>query len=195
MFFGRAHTHQVVFIAKTEDKEDILWIENLIKEFPDDYALRRNPTDRFVGNYEWIPANQIYVKIDDDVVFIRNGAIEAMLQEFLKGRWFLVSANVINHPLLSFVHARLGALHNSDVPDRSRQLEGSPLANLTYDSFGGCSWKGPMCAYNQHLSLIKNYHAQELDAYDFHLWDFHAFVRFLRVDVDFGRSMSVFRST
>ena len=32
------------------------------------------------------------------------------MEEKLRGRYLFVSANVVNHPLLSYVHAQLGAL-------------------------------------------------------------------------------------
>ena len=44
-----------------------------------------------------------YLKIDDDVVWVGDGAIEAMLEEKLRGRFLIVSANVINHSTLSSV--------------------------------------------------------------------------------------------
>lgn len=45
-----------------------------------------------------------------DAVRLQDGAIEAIVEEHLRGRYLFVSANVINHPLLSHVHAKLGAL-------------------------------------------------------------------------------------
>ena len=39
----------------------------------------------------------------------QDGAVEAMLEEYLKRRFLFVSANVINHPWLSHIHHRMGA--------------------------------------------------------------------------------------
>ncbi len=41
---------------------------------------------------------------------LQDGAIETVVEEKLRGRYLFVSANVVNHPLLSYVHAHLGAL-------------------------------------------------------------------------------------
>lgn len=45
------------------------------------------------------------------MVYISDGALEEMVAEKLRNRFWLVSANVVNHPLLSPVHAHRGALH------------------------------------------------------------------------------------
>ena len=44
------------------------------------------------------------------IICLQDGAIEAVVEEKLRGRYLFVSANVVNHPLLSYVHAHLGAL-------------------------------------------------------------------------------------
>ncbi len=48
--------------------------------------------------------------VADDVIFIAPNAIELLVREKLeRGRFMFVSANVVAHPTLSHVHARLGA--------------------------------------------------------------------------------------
>ena len=47
---------------------------------------------------------------DPLLLHAQDGAIEALVAEKLRGRWLFASANVANHPLLSRLHARLGAL-------------------------------------------------------------------------------------
>ena len=44
------------------------------------------------------------------VTCVQDGAMEALVTEQLNGQQLLVSANVVNHPRLSFVHASMGAL-------------------------------------------------------------------------------------
>ena len=46
-----------------------------------------------------------YLKLDDDVMWVGEGAIEAMLEEKLRGRFLYLSANVINHSTLVLVRA------------------------------------------------------------------------------------------
>ena len=41
--------------------------------------------------------HRYYVKIDDDVIYIADGAIAAMLDAKLRQKWLFVSANTVNH--------------------------------------------------------------------------------------------------
>ena len=41
--------------------------------------------------------------MDDDVVWLADGALEAMLEEKLRGKYLYVSANVINHSSMGLV--------------------------------------------------------------------------------------------
>lgn len=47
---------------------------------------------------------------ESKLVRMQDGAVEAIVSEKLRGQALLVSANVINHPRLSHVHASMGAL-------------------------------------------------------------------------------------
>ena len=49
----------------------------------------------------------------------QDGAVEAMLEEYLKRRFLFVSANVINHPWLSHIHHRMGATLPFHPPNMS----------------------------------------------------------------------------
>ncbi len=59
--------------------------------------------DGFDSHYKSLAPDMYYIKLDDDIVFIREGAVDAMLQEKLRGRFWIVSANVINHSGASLV--------------------------------------------------------------------------------------------
>ena len=39
----------------------------------------------------------------------QEGAIERLIEEYLRGRFLFISANVVNHPALSYLHNRMGA--------------------------------------------------------------------------------------
>ena len=49
------------------------------------------------SHYSSLKPNRFYVKFDDDIMYIKDGAIDDMLHEKLKQRFWIVSANVINH--------------------------------------------------------------------------------------------------
>lgn len=52
----------------------------------------------FASIYKGLHPDKYYIKLDDDIMFIRKGSFEAMLEEKLKGRFWLVSGNIVNHP-------------------------------------------------------------------------------------------------
>jgi hypothetical protein len=69
---------------------------------------------KFDSHYDSLDKHRLYVKIDDDIVFIRASAIEMLVREKLEhGRYLFVSANVVAHSTLSHVHARLGELRTA----------------------------------------------------------------------------------
>lgn len=57
------------------------------------------------SHYKSLKPNRFYVKLDDDIMYIKDEAIDDMLHEKLRNRFWLVSANVINHSGLRHVNA------------------------------------------------------------------------------------------
>jgi len=55
-------------------------------------------TGGFASFYGELEDDRYYIKFEDDIMFIKRGTIEAMLHEKLQNRYWMVSANVINHP-------------------------------------------------------------------------------------------------
>ena len=119
-------------------------------------------------------------KIDDDIVFIHDGTFERMLEEYFNDNLLFLSANVVNHPLLSHVHARMMANMPFDQISEFQwtksvnksNLDSTECQNGEYNSFSKW-WKNPKCTVLVHESFL--YHAlkNELDVYDFKKWDFH----------------------
>ena len=53
--------------------------------------------EHFTEQYQSLDPDVYYVKLDDDTMYIGEHAIDMMLHEKLRDRFFIVSANVINH--------------------------------------------------------------------------------------------------
>ena len=51
----------------------------------------------FTEQYQSLDPDVYYVKLDDDTMYVGERAIDMMLHEKLRDRFFIVSANVINH--------------------------------------------------------------------------------------------------
>ena len=54
-----------------------------------------------------LSAHIYYLNVDDDIVWIADGAIEAMREEKLCGRLLYLYGNVINHSILALVKAQM----------------------------------------------------------------------------------------
>lgn len=62
---------EVIFVAKTKDKDDLSYLEQLIQtsdKYSADYPPYREGID-FSQMYGAVERGNIYVKIDDDVVY------------------------------------------------------------------------------------------------------------------------------
>ncbi|DBA99133.1 TPA: hypothetical protein ACH3X1_014265 [Trebouxia sp. C0004] len=56
-----------------------------------------DPGAGYSGHYSTLLPNRFYVKLDDDIMYVKDDAIDAMLHQKLKNEFWMVSANVINH--------------------------------------------------------------------------------------------------
>jgi hypothetical protein len=125
----------------TEVEEDIKWLDALLETQP----LFRKHTfphsdHKFDGAWKICEKGKIYIKIDDDVVFIEDGTIPKIVKRKLENPEYLfVSTNGINQPPLAWTHYHFNAFlpylpEIEDPPaDAPPTWRGSELPN----------WKGP----------------------------------------------------
>jgi hypothetical protein len=172
---------KIVFAVKTEIKEDLEYLDSIMNQNKTYFERVIFPnTKQYREIYLTIEDNDLVFKIDDDIVFIRNGTFERMIEEYINKNLLFLSANVVNHPLLSHVHARMMAIMPFDEISEFQwaksvnksDLDSTECQNGEYDPYS--KWlKNPKCTALVHESFL--YHAlkNELDVYDFKKWDFH----------------------
>lgn len=172
---------EVLWFVHTEDHEDIHWLNQTLLPSEPHYYKAATSGD-FASFYRELEDSRYYIKFDDDIMYIRRGTIEAMLHEKLQERYWMVSANVINHPVLSHVHASLGALQTYKQQGRefvlgnSSFLEGSPFMSMDSNPHGDCALESMECAAISHYNFLANIDKEGgLDKYNFGTWDFNAF--------------------
>ncbi|KAL8704573.1 MAG: hypothetical protein Q9201_002265 [Fulgogasparrea decipioides] len=104
---------EVIFVAKTNDVADLEWLDQLIPTSKS--YKKRMLADRginFGQTWDIFEKGTMYIKIDDDVMFIDTSTIwEMVTMKTAQPEYLLVSANGINNPALSWVHYHLGAIH------------------------------------------------------------------------------------
>ena len=171
----------IVFAVKTENKEDLDYLDSLLSQNKTYLKRITFPnTKRYREIYLAIDDNDLVFKIDDDIVFIADGTFERMLEEYFIKNLLFLSANVVNHPLLSYVHARMMAIlpydHISEFKwaksTNESDLDSTECRHGGYDPFS--KWlKDPNCSAIVHESFLSHALNDQLDVYDFKKWDFH----------------------
>ena len=102
---------EVAWGVNTENKDDLAYLELLLATTPE-YRKVELRHKSYVGLWEEsIEPGNIYVKLDDDIVFIDDDAIPRIVDTLLSHpESALVSANVVNSPKLSWLQYRTGAI-------------------------------------------------------------------------------------
>ncbi|PGH05499.1 hypothetical protein AJ79_06806 [Helicocarpus griseus UAMH5409] len=105
---------EVYWAPNTKSQDDLDWLDKLV---PTSSQYKKLPIDTQKEGYARIWDNAItepdtlYIKIDDDIVYIDDNAIPKMVSLKLEqDHSFVVSANVVNGAPLSYHHFRTGAI-------------------------------------------------------------------------------------
>ncbi|KAI8627575.1 hypothetical protein F5Y19DRAFT_477448 [Xylariaceae sp. FL1651] len=113
---------EVWFMAHTEDKDDIAWLEGLVLQNRDYQIVGQGDCDKKNKKYGcmWEYAtgdNTIYVKIDDDIIYIHPDTIPQLVHTRLAvPHAFGVSAHLINSPITGMEQFHHNAIYPF-VPD------------------------------------------------------------------------------
>jgi hypothetical protein len=171
---------KIIFAVKTNKIEDIKYLDKYLKNKGKHEFERRNfgtYNKNYKEAYKNLHDNDLIFKIDDDVVFISNRTFERMVEEYLKNDLLILSANVVNHPVLTYVHSELGAI-----------LPFTEIKNYTFIKMENVTEnektialakrkayaKHPIIGAMAHESFFVHYKNNNLKVYDFGLWDFHS---------------------
>ena len=136
---------EVIWGVNTQIADDLVYLEEIITTSSFYQRL-----DLEKGGYInlWnrsVEHGNIYVKLDDDVVYIHEDAIPQIVSTLVtEPKAAVVSANVINSPEHNWVHYRTGAVH-AYLPDLDPPTNGSlsTLANPIWKVSDLPSWIGP----------------------------------------------------
>jgi hypothetical protein len=102
---------EVAWGVNTRNKQDLAYLEELLATTPE-YRKVELAEKSYVGLWNAsIEAGNIYVKLDDDVIFIDHDAIPRVVNTLLTHpESVLVSANIVNSPKLSWLQYHTGAI-------------------------------------------------------------------------------------
>lgn len=109
---------KVVFVPETGTEAELDWLSALVSSTPGYYLLKSlggGHVDQQVSAFgrAWTLAQTgpLYIQISSETVFIANDTIASLVHTRLEHPdYFLISANVVNQPILSWVHHHLGVV-------------------------------------------------------------------------------------
>lgn len=182
----------VIFAMVKYTMEDMNYLIMLQRRNPKSYII---PWHMEGGAWDviWRLADEpgaYYIKIDDDVVFIADGAIPDMIREKRRGRFLFVSANVVNHGILSAVHQEMSSIPHLEKPPleagRTNQEQKlgpwrykgevmvDPSYRIEHTFYSDCVWRRWDCAALVHESLLFRLEQNSSCLFPFGIFDFHA---------------------
>ena len=136
---------EVVWGVNTDNTDDLVYLEELVPTSP--YYRRLDLKEKGYVNLwnQSVESGNIYIKIDDDVVYISPDAIPLIVHTLTtQEKAVVVSANVVNSPEHNWIHYRTGAvqpyLPEFDVPAPGSL---STLENPVWRVADFPSWIGP----------------------------------------------------
>ena len=121
---------EVMFVIKTTITDDLAYLDELVVTSKS-YTKRKIDDPDGPHGLAWavVERGVMYVKIDDDVVYIGDSTIKTMVEaKVAHPEKLLVSANTINNPAMSWVHYHLMGAILPYLPEFARltnQTEGS----------------------------------------------------------------------
>jgi hypothetical protein len=136
---------EVHWVAHTKNGDDLLFLDEILEKSTSYKKIDDPVAEDGKSSYGtiWSTAERgnLYIKIDDDVVipfpfpsktcsnsdkiYVAPDAIERMIETKLKNpEKLIVSANVINSPLMGWVHYHMGAMkpYLPELPEASHQV-------------------------------------------------------------------------
>jgi hypothetical protein len=102
---------EVVWGVNTNDTDDLAYLEELLPTTPAYRKVEINDRSYFGLWNESVEAGNIYIKLDDDVVYIDDEAIPLIVDTLVTNtESVIVSANMVNSPELNWLQYRTGAI-------------------------------------------------------------------------------------
>ncbi|KAI0157067.1 hypothetical protein GGR52DRAFT_582886 [Hypoxylon sp. FL1284] len=113
---------EVWFMSHTKVADDVAWMEDLVSNTPEYKVVGKGVCEGKKYNCMWnyaVEDNTIYVKIDDDIVWIHPDAIPQLVHTRIAlPHPYAISSNLVNSPVTGMEQYHYGAIHPF-LPDPS----------------------------------------------------------------------------
>ncbi|MCJ1369199.1 hypothetical protein MMC20_000408 [Loxospora ochrophaea] len=137
---------EVIFVTKTDDVDDLEYLDHLLRTNPKYSASTRNDTKHGKYGHMWSSCQKgvLYIKMDDDMVFFEDSAIRSIVRRKVENpELLLVSGNIVIQPAFSWVHHHFGAIHPylPEITASGTDLDGN--ITITWRTSELPFWMGP----------------------------------------------------
>jgi hypothetical protein len=153
--------NEVILWVNTENEEDVSYMEEMSNKY-DFIKLQRAKIPRegcIIYHYfeECVDENAVYLRLDDDIVFIDKEAIKNIFDFRINNpEYFLVYGNIVNNAIISYLHQRKGLIPKLPI--------------FTYSSVCEKGWSTPKYAELIHNSFIKRAYTNDIKSYYMDNW-------------------------
>ena len=155
---------EIRFCVNTNVAEDLEWMKAQVAANPKitiDGRLGEQPYDAYALRGFWDGLQDpktIYIRVDDDVLWIQPGFIKSQLDFRVNNPEYLfVYPNLINNCITDHLHMKMGLL---DLGEK----------RIGYDYYDNVGLSDPWVAEKKHRDFLEHIHANRLDEYRFHKW-------------------------
>lgn len=170
--------------VNTDDEDDIEYIYELEKENDKIKVFRVNG---IIGHWGYTifnffkfadNLNTVYIRFDDDICFVEEGAVEKLANARLKNSWvnnltepFVISANVVNNTLGSAIHQEIGVLAK-EAGIQTRTFNDATFCradffNLTHETFKNKLESGKLSDYYFPDMTLSDYQHFSINCFAF----------------------------
>eukprot|EP01041_Mallomonas_annulata_P001353 gene1353-2615_t len=185
-------------ILNTNVTEDIKYIHTVVNRDPTYFKLHQGYYGlnycRFYSKFN--ETNTMYVKLDDDILYIAPDAVYNMVKMKLNSNFIFISGNIINHAAISKYHVIAG-IFTLDMIDEAyvdeikkgfTDVRMTPHAPYHFDgdAWGDHTWRSGPHAFLQHLMFLYFlrkgdlgiYHVgkKDLDSERYYRWSINFFL-------------------
>ncbi|KAL9630161.1 MAG: hypothetical protein Q9164_006559, partial [Protoblastenia rupestris] len=132
---------EVHFVVNTDKKDDISWLDGLVKTREEYKRVDLGEADKGRNGYNavWatVEAENMYIKIDDDIVFFDDDAIPNLVfSKLMHPEALNIVANLVNSPETGWLHYRFGAIH-AYLPEMTERR----VTSDDFESYGPTAWR------------------------------------------------------
>lgn len=153
--------------VNTKNQDDINWFEKL-KSSNQGFVTTEYLPDNTMADFlnhnvhkffkNTISADTIYVRFDDDIVWMEKDYIEKIVKFRIENpEYFIVFGNIINNAIIDHIHQRLGCLN---IPFK-----------LGYHFLDGIGWGDGKVAEIKHREFLTALKKNKKDTYKFKKWE------------------------